>query len=111
MERASQNNFLKLPTQRLSSLPGGPRPGSIEHLNIFYFLYITSRNINSLHCFLAHTERAQHISAEDGLHCPLQIRHLDLDLDKKYQKLNWKQNCGSTVLYMIKSFTADWLKR
>ena len=23
-----------------------------------------------------HTARAQHISAEDGLHCPLQIRHL-----------------------------------
>ena len=31
--------------------------------------------------FLAHTARAQHISGEDGLHCPLQIRHLDFDLD------------------------------
>ena len=54
-----------------------PRPVPIENLNIFYF-YITSTN--SLHCFLAHTSRVQHISAEDGLHCPLQIRHLDLDL-------------------------------
>ena len=69
--------LLKLPTQRPSSLPWGPRPGPIEHLNIFYF-YITSTN--SLHCFLAHIARAQHISAEDGLYCPLQIRHLDLDL-------------------------------
>ena len=34
---------------------------------------------NSLYCFLAHTARAQHLSAEDGLHCPLQIRHLDYD--------------------------------
>ena len=34
-----------------------PRPGPIKHLNIFYF-YITSTN--SLHCFLAHTARAQH---------------------------------------------------
>ena len=50
---------------------------SIEHLNTFHF-YITSTN--SLHCFLAHIARAQHISAEDGLYCPLQIRHLDLDL-------------------------------
>ena len=69
--------LLKLPTQRPSSLPWGPRPGPIEHLNIFYF-HITSTN--SLHCFLAHIARAQHISAEDGLYCPLQIRHLDLDL-------------------------------
>ena len=69
--------LLKLPTQRPSSLPWGPRPGPIEHLNFFYF-YITSTN--SLHCFLAHIARAQHISAEDGLFCPLQIRHLDLDL-------------------------------
>ena len=69
--------LLKLPTQRPSSLPWGPRPGPIEHLNFFYF-YITSTN--SLHCFLAHIARAQHISAEDGLYCPLQIRHLDLDL-------------------------------
>ena len=53
-----------------------PRPVPIENLNIFYF-YITSTN--SLHCFLAHIARAQHISAEDGLYCPLQIRHLDLD--------------------------------
>ena len=68
--------LLKLPTQRPSSLPWGPRPGPIEHLNFFYF-YITSTN--SLHCFLAHIARAQHISAEDGLYCPLQIRHLDLD--------------------------------
>ena len=69
--------LLKLPTQRPSSLPWGPRPGPIEHLNFFYF-YITSTN--SLHCFLAHIARAQHISAEDGLYCPLQIKHLDLDL-------------------------------
>ena len=58
--------LLQLPTQRPSSLP----------------LYITSTN--SLHCFSAHTARAQHISAEDGLHCPLQIRHLDLDLDLEH---------------------------
>ena len=68
--------LLKLPTQRPSSLPWGPRPGSIEHLNTFHF-YITT---NSLYCFLAHIARAQHISPEDGLYCPLQIRHLDLDL-------------------------------
>ena len=48
---------------------------AFEH---FFYFYITSRN--SLHCFLAHIARAQHISAEDGLYCPLQIRHLDLDL-------------------------------
>ena len=29
--------------------------------------------------FLVHTEGAQHLSAENGQHCPLQIRHLDLD--------------------------------
>ena len=29
--------LLKLPTQRPSSLPWGPRPGPIEHLNTFYF--------------------------------------------------------------------------
>ena len=56
----------------------GIRNSPIEHLNIFYF-YITSTN--SLHCFLAHIARAQHISAEDGLYCPLQITHLDLDLE------------------------------
>ena len=69
--------LLKLPTQRPSSLPWGSRPGPIEHLNIFLFFFITSTN--SPHCFLAHTAQAQHISAEDGLHCPLQIRHLDLE--------------------------------
>ena len=42
--------LLKLPTQRPSSLPWGPTPGPIEHLNIFYF-YITSTN--SLHCFFS----------------------------------------------------------
>ena len=45
---------------------------------IIMYFYITSTNL--LHCFLAHIARAQHISAEDGLYCPLQIRHLDLDL-------------------------------
>ena len=30
--------LLKLPTQRPSSLPWGPRSGPIEHLNIFYFI-------------------------------------------------------------------------
>ena len=40
-------------------------------------LFCTSTN--SLRCFLAHTERAQHLSAENGQHCPLQIRHLNLD--------------------------------
>ena len=64
--------LLKLPTQRPSSLPWGPRPGPIEHLNTFYF-FITSTN--SMHCFLAHRAQAQHISAEEGPYCPLQIRH------------------------------------
>ena len=64
--------LLKLPTQRPSSLPWWLRPGPIEHLNIFYITSTTS-----LHCFLAHTTRAQHTSAEYGLHCPLLIRHLD----------------------------------
>ena len=40
-------------------------------------LFCTSTN--SLCCFLAHTERGQHLSTEDGLHCPLQIRHLGYD--------------------------------
>ena len=44
----------------------------------FFNVYIASRN--SLHCFLAHIAQAQHISAEDGLYFPLQIRHLNLDL-------------------------------
>ena len=71
-----RKQLLMEPTQRPSSLPRGPWPGPIEHLNIFSF-YITSTN--SLHCFLVHIARAQHISAEDGLYCPLQIRHLDLE--------------------------------
>ena len=64
--------LLKLPTQGPSSLPWGPRPGPIEHLNTCYF-FITSTN--SMHCVLAHRAQAQHISAEDGPYCPLQIRH------------------------------------
>ena len=40
-------------------------------------VYTTTLPHHSLHCFLAHTARAQHLSAEDGLHCSLQIRHLD----------------------------------
>ena len=64
--------LLKLPTQRPSSLPWGPRPGPIEHLNTCYF-FITSTN--SMHCVLAHRAQAQHISAQDGPYCPLQIRH------------------------------------
>ena len=64
--------LLKLPTQRSSSLPWGPRPGPIEHLKTCYF-FITSTN--SMHCLLAHRAQAQHISAEDGPYCPLQIRH------------------------------------
>ena len=46
---------------------------AFEH---FLFLY-HQRKFTAL--FLAHTARAQHISAEDGLYCPLQTRHLDLD--------------------------------
>ena len=45
---------------------------------IIMYFYITSTNL--LHCVLAHIAWAQHISAEDGLYCPLQITHLDLDL-------------------------------
>ena len=47
---------------------------AFEH---FLFLY-HQHKFTAL--FLAHIARAQHISAEDGLYCPLQIRHLDLDL-------------------------------
>ena len=53
-----------------------PRPDPIEYLNIFYF-YITSTN--SLHCFFSAYSTSTAQSAEDGLHCPVQIRHLDLD--------------------------------
>ena len=75
------NQSLKLPTQRPSSLPWGPRSGPIEHLNIFLFLY-HQRKFAAL--LLAHIARAQHKSGEDGLYCPLQIRHLVLDLDYTY---------------------------
>ena len=96
--------LLKLPTHRPSSLPWEPRPGPIAQLNIFYF-YITSTN--SLHCFLAYIARAKHISAEDGLYCPLQIRHLHLDLACERQTFlltpNWSTehfHCSSYCLRM-----------
>ena len=47
---------------------------AFEH---FLFLY-HQHKFTAL--FLAHIARAQHISSDDGLYCPLQIRHLDLDL-------------------------------
>ena len=59
--------LLKLPTKRPSSLPWGPKPSPIEHLNTFFAALFLA----------AHIARTQHVSAEDGLYCPLQIKHLD----------------------------------
>ena len=77
MERTSRNNYWSCQHRGLQACLEGPGQAQLSIWTFFYF-YITSTN--SLHCFLAHIARAQHISAEDGLYCPLQIRHLDLDL-------------------------------
>ena len=70
--------LLKLPTQRPSSLPWGPRSGPIEHLNIFYFI-----SPAQIRCTVFSTYSTS-TAGEDGLYCPLQIRHLVLDLDYTY---------------------------
>ena len=51
--------LLKLPTQRPSSLPWGPRPGPVEHLNIFLFLY-HQHKLTALF-FSAHSTSTPHI--------------------------------------------------
>ena len=55
----NETNFpkqlLKLPTQRPSSLPWWHRPGPIEHLNIFIFIFISPAQI---HCTVF--KRTQH---------------------------------------------------
>ena len=52
--------LLKLPTQRRSSLPWGPRPVPIENLNIFLFLYHQHKFIAlffSAHSTTAHLQQ------------------------------------------------------
>ena len=52
-------------------------------------------------CFLTHIARAQHVSAEDGLYCPLQIRqlaHLLLGIILQRNKLHY---------YFLTSNTCD----
>ena len=51
--------LLKLPTQRPSSLPWGPRPGPIEDLNTFFFIYHQYKFTAMF--FSAHSTSAAHI--------------------------------------------------
>ena len=48
------------------------------HWAFEYFLFLYHQHKFTA-LFLVHIARAQYISAEDGLYCPLQIRHLDLN--------------------------------
>ena len=77
MERTSRNNYWSCQHRGLQACLEGPGQEWISHwaFEHFSFLYHQHR-----FTALAHIARAQHISAEDGLYCPLQIRHLDLDL-------------------------------
>ena len=52
--------LLKLPTQRPSSLPWGPRPGPIEHLNIFFILFYHQHKFTALF-FSPHSTNTAHI--------------------------------------------------
>ena len=52
------NQLFKLPTQRPSSLPWGPRSGPIEHLNIFYFISPVQIRCTA---FSAHSTSTAHI--------------------------------------------------
>ena len=48
------------------------------HWAFEYFLFLYHQHKFTA-LFLVLIARAQYISAEDGLYCPLQIRHLDLN--------------------------------
>ena len=85
MEWTSRINYWSCQHRGLQACLEGPGQAPLNITTFFYF-YITSTN--SLHWFLAHTARAQHISAEDGPHCPLQIRHLD-NFRCRWHKLKW----------------------
>ena len=81
MERTSRNNYWSCQHRGLQACLEGPGQAPLSIWTSFNFFYFYITSTNSLHCFLAHIARAQHISAEDGLYCPLQIRNLDLDLN------------------------------
>ena len=80
MERTSRNNYWSYQYRGRQACLEGPGQAPLSIWTSFNFSYFYITSTNSLHCFLAHIARAQHISAEDGLHCPLQMRHLDLDV-------------------------------
>ena len=77
--RTSRRNYWSCQHRGLQACLEGPGQAPLSIWTSFNFFYFYITSTNSLHCFLAHIARAQHISAEDGLYCPLQIRHLDLD--------------------------------